>query len=393
MSDVTVVSEPRTYEENSPYSFFGDVVRSLSPSWAGHGEAKARLARHAVELEGEIRSNRCSPEARRVLREQRNRDRDQIETRGATSSTISGFTTPQYLIQHYRAWRENPPTFMWQLNMQDIGEYGLQMNVPTFTAGGGIASQTEGSALTESDPTSTYVSTNLTTYAGKVTVSQQLLDRAGPGQTFDKTVYAQVRQEYEQQVDAAVITAAIASAQTISNSGTFGIAGLYGDIYNARQKLETAAGTKLRPTHVFFLPDPWAFAASQVGTDGRPIMMPAPVKADYVAMQKPPVAIMGDNEDILPAGYTGYAFGDIPAFTDNSIPLTSGNATIIVMNSSAIIPFVQQDPTVAVYPETLANNLQALVMVWGYATANVVHASGICAISGAAYSATPTFAG
>lgn len=401
MTDITI-REPRTYEPGSPHSFFSDVASTLHPDQNVRDAGSARLAKHGQELAGEYRSNQHSKAGKYVARNARNLVRNadgakaQAEFRAMTTGSGSGlsFVTPQYLVEDYRIYRENPPSFLEQLPVQDIGETGLTFNVPTFTGPASVLNQgTEGQGLPETDPLGSYQSATLATYGGKVTVSMQLLDRAGPGQSFDKLAYAQMRQEYDQQVDAAVITLAVANATTITNSGSYTNASVFGDIYNARQKLETSAGTKLRPTHAFFLPTPWAFLASQVDSQQRPLLIPAPMSAD-MPMRPTVASLMGDHEDIPPAGYTGYAFGSVPAFTDGSIPLTGGNATIVVINASSVVPFVQADPTPGVFLQTsAAGNLQAVVRLYGYATAVVVHASGVCAISGSAYSATPSFAG
>lgn len=400
-SDIKVKSEPRVYSKESPNSYFADIVRSAAPTSFHYSEAKARLERHAVELAGELRSNSSSRESRHIARSVRSIVRNasspssaEAEFRGLTTGSGSGlsFVTPQYLVKEYHEYREYPPSFLEQCPCQEVPAYGMTINLPILTGPAAVVAQaSEGTSVGETDPTATYHSATLSTFAGQVSISQQLLDRSGPGQSFDTVAYCQMRQEYDAAIDAAVIAAALAGAQTITDTTVYAAAtfipNLFGDIYNARQKLETAAGTKLRPTHAFFLPDPWAFIASQTGSDVRPILLP------NAGTAQTDIPLRVGEDDLVPAGYTGYNFGGVPAFTDGNIPLSSGNAQIIVFNSSSIYPFYDNEPTVVSYPETLANDLQVVVRLHGYAGTIITHASGVCSISGAAYSASPSFAG
>ena len=393
MTDV-IVREPRTYSADSPNSYFADVVRSTSTAWHGHHGAVARLVRHGQEVEAKLRDKPKSAEARRVQRELRNRDmQGVVETRsGVTSSTMAGFTTPQYLLNDYRLYRENPPSFLEQLNVQDIGEFGLQMNVPVFSGGAAVASQSEGYGVVEADPTTEYITESLSTYSGQVLVSQQLMDRAGPGATFDTFVFAQLMQEWEAAVDLSVINAALAGATSITraSAATPAIAGLMSDVLKARSDLETAAGVHLRPTHVFFDPEQWAYWASIVDSEGRPVLVPTPRQADMP--MRAPVTDGDGDAHIPPAGFSGYALAGVPVFTDNSIPSASSDSQIIVMSASAVVPFVQKEPTLVAFDQTKANDLQVLVRLHGYATTLVLHPAGVAKISGGAYPDPQTFA-
>lgn len=391
------VREPRTYSKDSPHSYFADVARAQNFLMKDHAGAKERLARHAVELQGELRSNISSRESRYIMSAAQTSVRSadprasQTELRGMTTGSGSGlsFVTPEYIVQQYRLFREYPPAVMEQLPVQHVPEYGMTINLPALTGPAAVAVQTEGTSLTETDPTGSYLTAALSTFAGQITVSQQLIDRAGPSVAFDQVCYAQMRQEFDGAIDLACINAATAGASTIVDSTVYAqatfIPNLFGDLYNAGQKLETAAGTKLRPTHAFFMPTPWNFIASQTGTDVRPILLPNSNPNHDMPMRK-------SEDDPAPGGYTGYNFGNVPAFVDGNIPAVSGNAQIVVLNSSSIYPF-DGDPIVTAWDKTLGNQLQVVIRMHGYAGFIVVFPLGVCQISGAAYSTAPTFLG
>ena len=92
------------------------------------------------------------------------------------------------------------------------------------------------------------------------------------------------------------------------------------------------------------------------------------------------------------AGWSGFTLANIPAFADSNLPLTGANATLIVVNGPSVVPFLDEAPTLQVFPETFAANLEVVIRLHGYATTVVRRAGGVSAISGAAYPASPTFA-
>lgn len=399
MSEVTSVREPRTYSKDSPHSYLADVASASSPAWRDYSGATARLEQYSHELRGELRANRHSSESKHIIKSvmaevrSNHPDRSREEFRAMTTGSSSGlsFVTPEYLVTEFRLFREYPPSFLEQLPCQPVPDFGMTVNIPAVEGPASVAAQvSEGSGASSLSPTGGYLSATLSTFAGSVLISQQLLDRSGPGVTFDQVAYKQMRQEYDGAVDSAVLTTAISGAQTVSDSTVYAastyIPNLYGDLFNGQQKLETYSGTKLRATHHFFDPVTWAFVASQTGNDERPVLLPnANPNADTM--------LRVGEQDQVPGGYTGYNFAGIPAFVDGNMPLTSSNNTILVVNAGSLYPFVDQQPTLQVVPQIFAADLQVLVRLHGYAATVVLFPKGVCAISGAAYPTNPSFAG
>lgn len=99
--------------------------------------------------------------------------------------------------------------------------YGLNAYVPVVTTSTTVSTQTEGASVSEGDPTTSYTSAPIITKAGQITVSQQFLDRAGPGIAGDAVLFKQLRQQLDAQIDTAAINQALAGAQTVANNGTF----------------------------------------------------------------------------------------------------------------------------------------------------------------------------
>ena len=407
---VRVKSEPRIYSQDSPHSFFNDhrlaAVDFIPGREHDQDEARARLTRHAVELASEVRSNSTKRESRYVVQAARNISRkpaasvrqseqefrQMIETRAMSATTTSGlsFVTPQYLVDAYILWREFPPSLMLQLPWLDTPAYGLTVNVPSFNSSAAVAKQaSDGQAPSEQDPTTAYLSANLSPFAGVAIISQQLYDRAGPDVSFDQAIYNQLRQEYDAAVDVAVANAALASATAFSRA-SYTNAGLWSDLMKARNSLETSAGTKLRPTAVFTTPTLLDWIFSQVDTtNARPLVTPFPATA--VGPMR-----VGMDEDQPGgrelAGWSGYNLAKIAAFSDGNLPQSGSNAQIVVINGPSVMPILDAAPTLFVAPETFSPNLEVLVRLHGYAGVVVRRQGGVAVISGAAYPAAPTFA-
>ena len=99
---------------------------------------------------------------------------------GTTSTPAAGFTTPYYAVQSTALARTGQAVFLSQANHQTSPQYGLTVYLFRFTGPTQFANQTENAGVTKLDPTSSYLQANLVTIASQTTVSQQLIDRAGP---------------------------------------------------------------------------------------------------------------------------------------------------------------------------------------------------------------------
>jgi hypothetical protein len=129
--------------------------------------------------------------------------------------------------------------------LPDAG-YGMELYVPAFSSASTVAEQVaENSAVSDTSPTASYLSTALVTFAGEVPVSQQFFDRAGPIGA-DAVIHAALMQQLETEVNLNVITQVTANAGTVAGASSFTAANLLGDISKAKMQMETTAGTRLR---------------------------------------------------------------------------------------------------------------------------------------------------
>ena len=416
-SDVRVESEPRVYGPDSENSFYNDMIRFLGgPQWPDHHGAQQRLEQWGHQVEREVAHGSKEGRAAEVqLREQfrpmkpnqaqtamdevRARGRVSLELKesrtgiatggGATATGSSGgaaFVTPVFLVSEYAPYREFGRAFADQCNKQTLPSYGMEVYIPAVQGQAAVATQTEGSAVQETDPTFGYLSGALITTAGEVTVSQQLLDRAGPNFSFDRMIFDQLNRDYAPKWDAYVLTQATANAtaQTWTHSGfdlvtVSGSGGFYGQIGKAKASIRMTAGTVLNPTHLFLPADRWEYIAAQADVNGRPVVVP-----DYAG---PFNAVGAGNSDgdVGIEGRTGYRLNGLPVFTDQNIAQgstgTAGNQQALVGDLAEV--YVFEGPIVPrVIPQTLASNLQVILQQYSYGTAIVRYNAAIVAITG-----------
>ena len=386
MTDIAVVLEPRTYSVNSPHSFFKDVVESHRGDFA----AAARLDRYNVEISHEIETG--STEGQRNLRartlayRQSNptatRAEVDREVRAATSSTMQGWTTPQYILEQWAAFRGAARTFTHQTVQLPIPDVGLSVSVPSFTSTASAGVQTEGSAVTELDPTGAYITQPIVTIAGQIVASQQLVDRASTqGFTFDTFAYAQLREQYDQNVNIYTMGRALAVGKAITESAnSFSVANFYQDVALCREVLYDTLGTRLAPTHIFTTPDLYSYVTRQLDTSNRPMIVPQFAPGD---------PLWPDQDNKAWRQFTGTVLpGTLTWFVDESIQPQGSNTVVIVSRPDTIVTFEGDEPLVRAYGETIANQLQTVIQLYNYLAVVPRFPYGTAYVTGNAYPTT-----
>lgn len=425
---VEVVAEPMVYGEGSPNSYVADLCRRVR---AQHGEpdfgAIGRLNKWAHQVEREIADGSkqgkiaekqlretyrtMSPEAARAaLAEHRDRGRvaegdKDLEIRaiasggGATASAASGgaaFVTPLFFVDKYAPYREYGRSFIDQCNKQPLPDYGMEVYIPYVSSAAGVAQQnTEGTGVQETDPGFGYKSAALITEAGQVTVSQQLLDRAGPNFSFDQMIFDQLMRDYAPKVDTYTLTQTLAVCATqnwTGSSGAFdltttsGAGGFYGQVSKAKAAIRTSAGTVMNPTHLFLDPRIWEFMAAWSDSTGRPIVVPGYAQPFNAA------AAGNASGDEGIEGATGYRFNGLPVFADANIPATgtTSNSSALVGNLAEV--FVYEGSVVPrVIPQTYANQLQTLLQIYAYIAVVIRYPNSVVQIYGTPFNTSPSY--
>ena len=395
------VVEPRTYQANSPHSWFIDQLHANdATNMRRADEAKDRLARHAQEMGVEARLNSpIGQQVRAQLTQSLRTDDagttqraveqaiDQMAstTRAMTSGAASGgsFVTPIYDLSDTAPYHTYAPAVANAATRANDPGYGLTLNVPVFTSGdpNGEAQLNENSGPPSFDAidSSVYATTPLETLFEETEISQQLIDRVGPGPGFDQYIFAQLGRSLDVDWDVNVITAVLANAGTVTDTKTTSattavIADLWSDLANAASQIQTAPGVRAPSTHIFFPSTLANYYLSLTDGSGRPIVTPtAPTP--------------GQSSGVAPFAN----FIAVPSYMDGNLPLVSGNSQIVVLNAGAVYT-LRSTTNYRIVPEPGAASLSCLAQGYAYAGSLVTHAAAVVAITGARYPATATFA-
>lgn len=420
--NVSVESEAMVYGPDSRNSWWADQIAlaTRTPLDDRRIEAEARQREWSHQVEREIahgtakgkaaakqfldnESYRTAGKAAEKLAEARERGRVSLDAKteqrtgittggGATASASGGggaaFVSPVILaLSDYAPYREYGRAFIDQANRQPLPEYGMEVYLPHVTGPAAVASQTEAGAVAETDPTFGYLSAGLITEAGQVTVSQQQLDRTGPGFAFDRMIFDQLERDYAPKVDLYTLNQVLAVATSQSYTGTFalsaasGSGGFYGQVSKAKAAIRTAAGTILNPTHLFMQPSRWEFIAAWADTQGRALVVP-----DYAG----PFNALANSADGDAGieGRTGARFNGLPVFADANIPnlgtTTTDQALVACMSEVWVF---EGNPVHRVLPQTLGGNLQTILQRYSYIAVLVRYPAGIVSINGTAMTA------
>lgn len=410
------VQEATVYGEGSPNSYFADLMRCASPYGRGFGGdydgAVARLIRASHEVDVELSTVATAKERNKLegiyrdayrdggmglakdkiseARERGRAGRPAMEARAGMDTTASSggsFATPIYFVNKYAPWREAGRTFADECNKQPLPEYGMTVYLPHVVQGAQVATQVgQNDGIAETDPNAAYLSANLVTLAGEVTVSQQLLDRVGPNFSYDTMIFDQLHRDYDPKVDQFVLAQALANANSVSYTGSFamtgtsGVGGFYGIVGQAKSNIRTTIGTVMNPTHLFVQPERWEYMSAWADANGRPIVVP-----DYAGAYNA-AAAGNSNGDTGTEGNTGYRFNGLPVFQDLNIPNDSSARDQAIVGALNEVWYWEGALIPRVLPQTLASTLSVLLQVYSYIGAIVPYPNAIQEINGAGMS-------
>jgi hypothetical protein len=349
-AEAAVVKEPRVYGPKSDHSYYADLAEIASPSGELDKTARAqeRMTRYSDELRYHVA--RRDKEGKRVLRILRKaaRQEDEVVHRqaysqsesralttggGATASASGGgaaaFVSPYLILQDWAPFRGIYRTFADQCHPWPLPEWGMDVYVPYFSTTDAAAQQTEGSAVTETDPTTALQGAQLQTVTGQVIITQQLHERGFTGGgSFDKVMGRQLQQQLDEKLDLYVLNQVITNAPAAINDATVPalatfIPNFYADGAKAREQLTDTAGVRLRPTHLFTTTDLYSYVTRQFDNataPGRPIVVPMFAPGFPIASGADD-GPQSDKDRPKWARFTGTVMpGGVLWFTDDNIP-------------------------------------------------------------------------
>jgi hypothetical protein len=420
-----VTKEPGPYDGGSPNSWVRDTLfardASLRGLVTGRGTGRSdmgpqaveqRLQRHAEDVARALRQGtkygrevreimhealRCEDvnRHREAVQEQRTRElRSGFGTDGGISATSPGeagsFVPPQILLKSFAGYRTPFASFATQCAAEDLPEWGMEIDVAHVTGAMEVTSQTEGQAVAEKAPTTGLIKGAVVNKAGQLEVSQQWLDRAGPGIAGDQVLFAQLKMQIDTDIDAYALNQALAGAQSVSNSASSfafaeasGVGGFVGDVRKGKNLIATTPGTRIKATHLWAPSKFVNFIEAYAMSTGGLVWSPS------LDDNRLPIRSEGDMRG---EGYSGYLLTQLAVFANDSIPNlgTTTNYQVVIADPSTVLVF-RSAPVFYCHPATYAGTLDAALGARVYTACVPRWPEGVATLSGAMYKAS-TFA-
>lgn len=342
VTHVEVVNEPNpVYRKgDSSASYFKDIFLSGK----GNAEARERLVK--------------SQEARAGL------------------TTVAGaggqFAPPEWLISDYVALARPGRVTADLMNKHTLPSGVSSVNLPKVASGATVGvTVTQNTQVSNTDITTTSVSSGITTISGQQIISLQLLEQSGI--PFDQIILKDLALAYAAQLDVQVIsgsgaagqlrgltTAGTAVAFTSAAPAVYSVTAannFYGKIISAKNAIATQRF--LPADTIVMTPARWGWLENSADANGRPLVVPNGNAYNQIAVDGTPVA----------QGQVGTMLG-LPVYVDPNLPSNLGVAT----NQDEVFVLRRDDLELwetalqaASFDATYANQNSVLFRVLGYA--------------------------
>lgn len=296
------------------------------------------------------------------------------ETRAQTTTAGAGgeFAPPLWLIEDFVALARPGRVTADIIGSQDLPGGVSSINVPKITAGSSVAvTQTQNTTITESNMTTTSVSSGITEISGKQTVSIALLRQSGT--PLDRIILADLAEAYAVMLNTQVINGSNANGQlrgmiTAGTTVTYTSAApavvsttaansFYLKILSAQSAL---AGTRYLPADSIVMhPRRWAWVLGALDTGNRPLVVPNGPGVNAAA-------VTGGN---VAQGFAGEMLG-LPVYTDPSIPTNLGagtNQDVVFVLRKTDLNLWESTVETASFDATYADQNSILYRVLGFA--------------------------
>jgi len=341
----SVGGEAATYRPDNGMSFFGDLVASKR----GDFDAAQRLQRNNSEMALERRA---------------------LGNTGGTGGSGGEFAPPAWLESEFVALARAARVTADRLTKRPLPAGVSSVNIPKVTGGTATAVQTtQNTTVAAVDPTTSALTSGITTIAGKVVVSLQLLQQSPVA--LDQMLLGDLAADYARTLDLQVISGTGAGGQLL---GLLNVAGITqtaytqatpsvtgtGGYYATINKAIAAVATSrfLPPTCILMHPRRWSWVAAAFDSSGRPLVSPSGNAFNQIA----------DASAVAAQGPVGEMAG-LPVFTDANLPTNLGaglnqDPTLVLRAEDVFL--WETDPTLASFDAPYSDTLGVLFRAHGY---------------------------
>jgi HK97 family phage major capsid protein len=359
-----VVSEEPVYRHDDANSgrtsFFRDLYNVTKGDWA----AADRLHRNNEQMDLPGRQARAL----------------------STGAGVGGqFAPPLWLVDQFVKLARPARVTADLMHHEVLPEGVSSINLPSVATGTTTAAQaTQNSALSQTDLTTSSVSSGITTIGGKQVSSLQLL-RQSPV-PIDEMILGDLAQDYAKQLDQQVIFGTGLSGQ-LKGLTTWGTAVTWTQAapvvastapatsFQAQlTKIAAAvANSRFAPaTSVVMSPERWGWITEAVDSQGRPLVPPASAGGTMNSF--------GSANEPTAQGPAG-SFAGLPVYVDPALTVASGNETVLVLRQDDTWLYeaeLTMDTTTAPY----ADSLGVLFRCFGFVAMAARYSASIQALTG-----------
>lgn len=321
-----------------------------------------------------------APEARdRLVRSQ--------ETRALTTGSTAGgtFAPPLWLVDEFIKLARPGRVTADLVQSQELPSGVSSINLPKVATGAATGTQgTQNTAVTNTDLTTSSVSSGITTIAGQQVISLQLLEQSGI--PFDQVILDDLVRSYAAQVDNLVVSGLVSNGTALTFTSTTPAVVSSTAANSFYNKLiagaaAIATGRYLPADAIVMHPIRWGWVLEALDSQSRPLVVPNGPAFNQVATGGEPVA----------EGVAGTMAG-LPVYLDPNIPQNLGAGT----NQDEVFVLRRGDHWLyetavqsASFDATYANQNSILFRVLGYAAFLTRYAASAQVIGGTGL-VTPT---
>ena len=387
-------------EANPQNSWYRDLLDISRPS-PRTPAAMERMQQHQAQVDGILRkggqgldaeSSRAYRAARSYARETARHNYAESRDVSTGTSSMGDFAPPLYFLPEYGPYRTYGRTLIDQLKHYPMPDTGMVFNVPLITTPTEGVNQTtstqgagENTTVATRDMTSTYQTGAVQTIIDNLLVSQQYLDRVGPGIGGDMIVRDDQQRQMNRALNIYAWNALFGSGvpEVAYTDTSFEAFKFNQQVHTAKAGVEKTDGTVAYPTHFFTDVDVWETVEGSYDQNNRPYVVPQGVAFNPLAV--------GDDAAV-PEGYTGFRFAGLQAFKDQAMwvswsggAASSGQSTYhpSVVGAFDIASYwMEGPPVVRVLPQPYAQQLTVLIQQYNYCAYVPIYLQAIQVIAG-----------
>lgn len=345
MTSIEVLSEPLTYRQDVPYSYFRDLALE-----GRDASAADRLARHREEM------THIELLQLKMALDQLNANGLEYRVQPDTAPGNGGnFTMPLWINQMF-ATAPRPGRVLAGLIKAafELPEGVSSVNLPIMTKGTVVAPTHDDTAVAGQDVTDAAGSSTVVTLAGQADMALQLLEQSPAGAHLDWAIFTDLAAAYDADLEGQLLNGLGTAAKQIL--GVLNVLGTVGVTYTD----PSPTGAEMYP---FFgqafarvgnnrnlAPECWLMRSARwgwIGTsetlNGLPFSLPTVYLGDTDETPDPISGIIG-----------------LPVFTDDALPATQGaaaNQDVVVALRPSDLILLEGTPSTTVQREVLSGTL------------------------------------